>query len=63
MHVHLRDPGLEAKEDIVSGTQAAAAGGFTMVACMANTQPIVDNSILSRVCAKGPAAMESSKSA
>jgi dihydroorotase len=46
MHVHLRDPGLEAKEDIVSGTQAAAAGGFTMVACMANTQPIVDNSIL-----------------
>jgi len=46
MHVHLRDPGLEAKEDIVSGTQAAAAGGFTMVACMANTRPIVDNSIL-----------------
>lgn len=46
MHVHLRDPGLEAKEDIVSGTQAAAAGGFTRVACMANTKPAVDNSIL-----------------
>ncbi len=46
MHVHLRDPGLEAKEDIVSGTQAAAAGGFTMVACMANTRPVVDSSIL-----------------
>ena len=46
MHVHLRDPGLEAKEDVVSGTQAAAAGGFTMVACMANTRPAVDSSIL-----------------
>jgi dihydroorotase len=46
MHVHLRDPGLEAKEDIVSGTQAAAAGGFTLVACMANTRPPVDSSIL-----------------
>ncbi len=46
MHVHLRDPGLEAKEDIVSGTQAAAAGGFTLVACMANTRPPIDSSIL-----------------
>ena len=46
MHVHLRDPGLEAKEDIASGTRAAAAGGFTMVACMANTRPTVDSSIL-----------------
>ena len=46
MHVHLRDPGLEAKEDIVSGTMAAAAGGFTRVACMANTKPVMDNSIL-----------------
>ena len=46
MHVHLRDPGLEAKEDVVSGTQAAAAGGFTMVACMANTKPVIDSSIL-----------------
>lgn len=46
MHVHLRDPGLEAKEDIVSGTRAAAAGGFTTIACMPNTKPIVDSSIL-----------------
>jgi len=46
MHVHLRDPGLEAKEDIRTGTRAAAAGGFTTVACMANTRPIIDNSIL-----------------
>lgn len=46
MHVHLREPGQEAKEDIITGTQAAAAGGFTTVACMPNTSPVVDNSIL-----------------
>jgi dihydroorotase len=43
MHVHLRDPGLEYKEDIVSGTRAAAAGGFTSVVCMPNTRPVIDN--------------------
>src|SRR5512137_2290614 len=43
MHVHLRDPGLEYKEDIVTGTSAAAAGGFTSVACMPNTRPVNDN--------------------
>ncbi len=43
MHVHLRDPGLEYKEDIVSGTRAAAAGGFTSVCCMPNTRPVIDN--------------------
>lgn len=43
MHVHLRDPGLEYKEDIVTGTKAAAAGGFTSVACMPNTKPVNDN--------------------
>ncbi len=43
MHVHLRDPGLEYKEDIVSGTKAAAAGGFTSVCCMPNTKPVIDN--------------------
>ncbi|HBI15803.1 MAG TPA: dihydroorotase [Desulfobulbaceae bacterium] len=42
MHVHLREPGQEYKEDIVSGTRAAAAGGFTAVACMPNTQPVND---------------------
>ena len=43
MHVHLRDPGLEYKEDVVSGTRAAAAGGFTSIACMPNTKPVIDN--------------------
>lgn len=43
MHVHLRDPGFEEKEDIASGTAAAAVGGFTAVACMPNTQPVTDN--------------------
>jgi dihydroorotase len=43
MHVHLREPGFEHKEDIESGTAAAAAGGFTAVACMANTNPVNDS--------------------
>lgn len=43
MHVHLRDPGLEYKEDILTGTRAAAAGGFTSVACMPNTRPVNDS--------------------
>lgn len=43
MHVHLREPGLEAKETIATGTRAAARGGFTSVACMPNTLPVVDN--------------------
>lgn len=47
MHVHLRDPGLEYKEDIVSGSRAAAAGGFTSVACMPNTKPVNDNKAIS----------------
>ncbi|MDP2859668.1 MAG: dihydroorotase [Bacillota bacterium] len=46
MHVHLRDPGLEHKEDIASGTAAAVAGGFTTVACMPNTKPVVDNAVI-----------------
>ncbi len=44
MHVHLREPGFEYKEDIESGTKAAARGGFTSVACMPNTMPVTDNS-------------------
>lgn len=44
IHVHLREPGLEYKETIESGTRAATAGGFTSVACMANTLPVNDNS-------------------
>ena len=43
IHVHLRDPGFEYKEDIASGTLAAVAGGFTSVACMPNTNPVNDN--------------------
>jgi dihydroorotase len=42
MHVHLREPGEEHKEDIESGTAAAAAGGFTTVCCMPNTRPVND---------------------
>jgi len=43
MHVHLREPGYEQKETIATGTRAAAAGGFTAVACMPNTQPVADS--------------------
>jgi dihydroorotase len=43
MHVHLRDPGFEYKEDIATGTMAAVAGGFTSVACMPNTNPAADS--------------------
>jgi dihydroorotase len=43
LHVHLREPGQSSKETIETGTRAAAAGGFTAVACMPNTQPVVDN--------------------
>jgi len=42
MHVHLREPGEEYKEDILSGARAAASGGFTGVACMPNTKPVND---------------------
>ena len=42
VHVHLREPGQSAKETIDSGTRAAAAGGFTSIACMPNTDPVVD---------------------
>ena len=43
MHVHLRDPGLTYKEDIATGTAAAARGGVTSLACMANTKPVIDS--------------------
>lgn len=43
MHTHLREPGYEYKETIETGARAAVAGGYTAVACMANTQPINDN--------------------
>jgi dihydroorotase len=43
VHVHLREPGQESKETIGSGTAAAAAGGFTTVFCMPNTEPALDS--------------------
>jgi dihydroorotase len=43
LHVHLREPGQEAKETIASGTSAAAAGGFTSIVCMPNTNPPIDS--------------------
>ena len=42
MHVHLRQPGFEYKETVSTGARAAAAGGFTTVACMPNTRPVID---------------------
>ncbi len=44
MHAHLREPGMEYKEDIGSGSRAAACGGYTAVFCMPNTDPSIDNS-------------------
>ncbi|MDR3353457.1 MAG: dihydroorotase [Synergistaceae bacterium] len=48
IHCHLREPGFEYKEDIASGSAAAAAGGFTTVCCMANTDPVNDNAVVTR---------------
>lgn len=45
IHVHLREPGQEGKETIASGAEAALAGGFTSIACMANTLPVNDTAI------------------
>ena len=47
-HVHLRDPGFPEKETILTGLRAAAAGGFTTVAAMANTSPVNDNPATTR---------------
>ncbi|WP_321391336.1 dihydroorotase [uncultured Desulfuromusa sp.] len=48
IHTHLRDPGQEYKEDIISGTRAAAAGGVTSLACMPNTSPVNDSLAISK---------------
>ena len=48
MHVHLREPGEEYKETILTGTRAAVAGGFTAVAAMPNTRPVNDNAAITR---------------
>lgn len=52
LHVHLREPGQEWKEDIASGTAAAAAGGYTLVVAMPNTDPPVDSGHLARFVAE-----------
>lgn len=46
MHVHLREPGFERKEDIASGCRAAVKGGFTQICCMPNTSPVTDNKVV-----------------
>jgi dihydroorotase len=48
MHVHLREPGYEYKETIASGVKAALAGGFTSLACMANTEPVNDSAAVTQ---------------
>jgi len=53
IHVHLREPGQEYKENVLTGTRAAVAGGFTSVACMPNTDPVTDeNSIVEFIIKK-----------
>jgi len=50
IHVHLREPGFEYKETIETGSRSAAAGGFTAIACMPNTDPVIDNrSVVSHI--------------
>ena len=46
MHVNLREPGYEYKEDVESGSKAAVKGGFTQICCMPNTDPIMDNKVV-----------------
>lgn len=46
MHVHLREPGFEKKENIESGCKAAVKGGFTQICCMPNTSPVIDNKVV-----------------
>jgi dihydroorotase len=52
IHCHLREPGFEEKEDIASGTAAAAKGGFTSICCMANTDPVNDNAVVTEFIRK-----------
>lgn len=52
LHTHLREPGFEYREDIESGSRAAAAGGFTTILCMANTNPVNDNASVTEMIVK-----------
>ncbi|MBX3027685.1 dihydroorotase [bacterium] len=56
MHVHLREPGYEYKETVLTGAQAAVAGGFTAVACMANTNPVNDTGAVTKYIVEKAAA-------
>jgi dihydroorotase len=57
LHTHLREPGIEQSETVLTGTRAAAAGGFTAVFAMANTQPVADTAgVVEQVQALGRAA-------
>ncbi len=51
MHCHLREPGFEHKETIESGSRAAIYGGYTSIACMPNTNPVIDNAAIARYVA------------
>ena len=54
LHVHLREPGFEYKEDIASGSAAAVRGGFSQVCCMPNTDPVCDNAaVVGYIVARG----------
>jgi dihydroorotase len=57
MHVHLREPGYEYKETIETGARAAVAGGFTAVACMANTSPVNDSAAVTEYIRERAAAV------
>ena len=48
LHVHLREPGDESKETILSGSRAAVAGGFTAMVAMPNTRPVNDTALVTR---------------
>ena len=52
LHCHLREPGYEHKEDVASGTAAAARGGFTSICCMANTDPVNDSAVVTEFIKK-----------
>ncbi len=57
LHTHLREPGFEASETVLTGSQSAALGGFTAVHAMANTNPVADTAgVVEQVQALGVAA-------
>src|SRR6202521_2285060 len=61
VHVHLRDPGFPQKETILTGLRAAAPGGFTTVAAMANTSPVNDTPAIARYMLEQPQAARAAR--